>query len=316
MEYCETILSKIERKEKMKFVTYLENGTETVGILAGDQVVRLNDVLSLHGLPPVGTMLSLIDNYEKDAGIQEALNKTDPATLPRIPVGALKLLAPIPYPRRNIFCLGKNYADHVKEVRQTKLSGSGIPDAPIYFSKTAMPAIGNREYIRFSPNVTKRVDYEAELAVVIGKEGKDILSEDTEQYIFGYTIINDVSARDLQKKHEQWFKGKNLDTFCPMGPCIVDKNELPFPVELNISCAVNGEVRQNSNTRKLIFGLPAVISDLSRGMTLLPGDIICTGTPSGVGMGFDPPRFLEDGDLVECRIEGIGTLSNRVKADD
>ena len=297
----------------MKFVTYLENGIETVGILVEDQVIRINDVMSLQSLPSVGTMLSLINNCNKRAGIQEALNQTDLTALPRFPLEGLKLLAPIPYPRRNIFCLGKNYTDHVNEVKMMKVSGSGIPNAPIYFSKTAMPAIGSGEYIRFSRNVTEMVDYEAELAVVIGKEGKDIRPEDAEQYIFGYTIINDVSARDLQKKHEQWFKGKNLDTFCPMGPCIVDKSELPFPVELDIRCTVNGEVRQNSNTNKLIFDIPTIISDLSRGMTLLPGDIISTGTPSGVGAGFDPPRFLKDGDLVECIIEGIGTLSNQVK---
>lgn len=299
----------------MRFITYLDNGAETVGILAKDQVIRVNDALTLHNLPPVGTMLNLIDNYENGAMIQEALSKTDLTALPSLPVEGLTLLAPVPYPRRNIFCLGKNYADHIKEVKRTALSGSDIPDAPIYFSKTAVPAIGSGEYINFSSKVTQKVDYEAELAVVIGKEGKDIRPEDAEQYIFGYTIINDVSARDLQKKHEQWFKGKNLDTFCPMGPCITDKSELPFPVELDIRCTVNGEIRQNSNTRGLIFDLPAVVSDLSRGMTLLPGDIISTGTPSGVGMGFDPPRFLKDGDLIECRIEGIGILSNRVKID-
>jgi 2-keto-4-pentenoate hydratase/2-oxohepta-3-ene-1,7-dioic acid hydratase in catechol pathway len=299
----------------MKFVTYLENGVETVGILDRDQIVRINDALSLRILPPVGTMLSLIDRCAESAEILEALNKADLAALPRLPLAGLKLLAPIPYPKRNVFCLGKNYADHAKEIRRSISSGSGIPDAPIYFSKTAVPAIGDGEDIRFSRNVTQMVDYEVELAVVIGKKGKDIRPADAEQYVFGYTIINDVSARDLQTKHSQWFKGKNIDTFCPMGPCIVDKSELPFPVELNLSCAVNGAVRQDSNTRELIFDLPYIISDLSKGMTLLPGDIISTGTPSGVGMGFDPPRFLKDGDLVECRIEGIGALSNKIKID-
>jgi 2-keto-4-pentenoate hydratase/2-oxohepta-3-ene-1,7-dioic acid hydratase in catechol pathway len=157
------------------------------------------------------------------------------------------------------------------------------------------------------------VDYEAELALIIGKKGKDIAPEDAEQYVFGYTVINDVSARDLQKRHEQWFKGKNLDTFCPMGPCLIEKDDLPYPPELDIRCTVNGEIRQDSNTRKLIFDIPTIISDLSKGMTLLPGDIISTGTPSGVGVGFTPPRFLADGDRIECRIEGIGTLSNQVE---
>lgn len=300
----------------MKFITYLDNGTETVGILIESQIVRINDVLSLKGLPPVGTMLSLIENCSKNTGIPEALKTADLTALPHFPAEEAALLAPVPYPKRNIFCLGKNYADHANEIKQTIKTGSGIPAAPIYFSKTAMPAVGNGGDIRFSKNVTQKVDYEVELAVVIGKEGKDIRPEDAEQYVFGYTIVNDVSARDLQSKHDQWFKGKNLDTFCPMGPCIVDKSELPFPVALDIRCTVNGEVRQNSNTNKLIFDIPYIISDLSKGMTLLPGDIICTGTPSGVGLGFDPPRFLRDGDLIECRIEGIGTLSNRVRVHD
>ncbi|HWQ78857.1 MAG TPA: fumarylacetoacetate hydrolase family protein [Anaerovoracaceae bacterium] len=300
----------------MKFVTYLENGTETVGVLAEGQIIRVNDILTLHGLPPVNSMLNLIERYGQSTEIQEAFRITDLTFLPHFDQSGLKLLAPIPYPKRNIFCLGKNYIEHANEIKETALPGSGVPKAPVYFSKTAMPATGKGEYIRFSRNVTNMVDYEAELAVVIGKTGKDISPEDAEQYIFGYTIINDVSARDLQIKHEQWFKGKNLDTFCPMGPCITDKSELPFPVELDIRCAVNGEIRQNSNTSKLIFNLPVIVSDLSKGMTLLPGDIISTGTPSGVGAGFNPHRFLEDGDLVECSIEGIGTLSNRVRIDD
>lgn len=300
----------------MKFVAYLDNEIETVGVLVDDeQIVKVNDILNLHGLPHVDSMLNLIDNYYKSE-IQEALRTADLTALPHSSLNGLKLLAPIPYPKRNIFCLGKNYSEHAAEIKLTDLSDSGVPNAPVYFSKTAMPAIGNDDDIRFSRSVTQTVDYEAELTVVIGKGGKDIRPEDAEEHIFGYTIINDVSARDLQVKHEQWFKGKNLDTFCPMGPWIVDRRELPFPVKLDIRCTVNGEVRQNSNTSKLVFDLPSIISDLSKGMTLLPGDIICTGTPSGVGIGFNPPRYLEDGDLVECSIEGIGTLSNRIRIEE
>lgn len=296
----------------MKFVTYLENGIETVGILVDQEVIRINDVLALQGLPLVHSMLGLICDHELWTKIHEVLCASDLSAMDGQPMASVQLLAPIPYPKRNVFCLGKNYVEHANEVQQTKLSGTGIPSAPIYFTKTAMPAIGSGDTIRVSSGSTSKLDYEAELAVVIGKEGRDISPEDAEQYIFGYTILNDVSARDLQAKHEQWFKGKNLDGFCPMGPCIVEKSELPFPVELDILCKVNGEVRQNSNTRKLIFDIPTIISDLSKGLTLYPGDIISTGTPSGVGAGFNPPRFLADGDLVECTIEGIGTLSNPI----
>lgn len=297
----------------MKFVSYLENGAETVGVLQGDKVVRVNDILAQHSLPSVASMLELIDCCEQSEGIKGALSVTDLTALPHFDLNGLNLLAPIPYPKRNIFCLGKNYPEHATEI---KGADTGIPTTPIYFTKTAIPAIADGENIRFSRNVTKMVDYEAELAVVVGKKGRDISPEDAEQYIFGYTIINDVSARDLQIKHEQWFKGKSLDTFCPMGPCIVDRNELPSSSGLNISCTVNGEVRQNANTRELVFSVPVIISDLSKGMTLLPGDIICTGTPAGVGASFNPYRFLDDGDLVECSIEGIGTISNRIKVDE
>jgi 2-keto-4-pentenoate hydratase/2-oxohepta-3-ene-1,7-dioic acid hydratase in catechol pathway len=229
-----------------------------------------------------------------------------------LPINAIKLLAPIPYPRRNVFCIGKNYVEHATEIEATRIAGTGIPDYPIYFTKVASPAIASGEQIRFSHETTNKVDYEVELAIIIGKEGTNIKPEEAEDYIFGYTIVNDISARDLQVKHQQWFKAKSLDTFCPMGPAIVHKNEIPFPVELTIQSRVNGELRQNSNTRKLIFDIPYIINSISCGFTLKPGDIISTGTPSGVGAGFTPPKYLEDGDLVECYIEKIGKLANPV----
>ncbi len=205
--------------------------------------------------------------------------------------------------------------DHVNEIKMTKISGTGIPEFPIYFTKVASPAIGNGDNIKFSNEVTSEVDYEVELAIVIGKEGINIKPENAQEYIFGYTIVNDISARDLQGKHTQWFKGKSLDTFCPMGPYIVHKSEIKFPVELNIQSRINGELRQNSNTKKLIFDIPYIISDLSKGLTLRPGDIICTGTPSGVGMGFVPPKLLKNNDVIECYIENIGKLVNKVVVD-
>jgi len=222
----------------------------------------------------------------------------------------VKLCAPIPYPRRNVFCVGKNYLDHIQEISN---AFGDRPEVPVFFSKVASPAIGHEDFIDSHPGVTAELDYEVELAVVIGKEGKNIPKEEAEEYIFGYTILNDISARDLQRGHSQWLKGKSLDTFCPMGPFLVYKEAIPFPVQLGIESEVNGEIRQRSNTKHLIFDIPTLIHILSQGLTLKPGDILATGTPSGVGMGFDPPRYLKPGDTITCRIEKIGTLLNRVR---
>jgi 2-keto-4-pentenoate hydratase/2-oxohepta-3-ene-1,7-dioic acid hydratase in catechol pathway len=280
----------------MKFVTYEHKGKESIGLLNEQGIIPLSRFNS---------MVELIENFN-EADIDKDTSTT-------VSLKEVNLLAPIPHPRRNVLCLGKNYEEHAKELVATKIFDKFVPDAPIYFTKAADTVIGNEECIKFSNEVTEQVDYEVELAIVIGKEGVNIKPEDAEDYIFGYTIVNDISARDLQIKHKQWFKGKSLDTFCPMGPAIVHKSEIPFPVELDIKCSVNGEVRQNSNTSKLIFDIPYIISDLSKGFTLKPGDIICTGTPSGVGLGFNPPRLLKDGDVVECYVEKIGMLVNTVK---
>jgi 2-keto-4-pentenoate hydratase/2-oxohepta-3-ene-1,7-dioic acid hydratase in catechol pathway len=282
-------------------------GKEQVGILIENKIAQLHDNLSIK----FKTMTELIENFNEDI-LNEIETITNSGSYNFLPLNAVKLLAPIPFPRRNVFCLGKNYAEHAREIKMTKISDTGIPKSPIYFTKIAAPAIANEDQIKFSYQTTRQVDYEAELAVVIGKEGVNIKPEEAEDYIFGYTIINDVSARDLQAEHKQWFKGKSLDTFCPMGPSIVFKKDIPFPVELNIQCSINGELRQNSNTKNMIFDIPYIISDLSKGLTLKPGDIICTGTPSGVGMGFNPPKLLNDGDIIECSIEKIGKLVNRV----
>lgn len=291
----------------MKFISYMYEGEEQVGILIENKIVQLNDNLSIN----FKTMTELIENFNEDM-LNEIETIADSGSYNFLPLNAAKLLAPIPFPRRNVFCLGKNYAEHAREIKMTKISDTGIPKTPIYFTKIAAPAIANEDQIKFSCQTTRQVDYEAELAVVIGKEGVNIKPEEAEDYIFGYTIVNDVSARDLQAEHKQWFKGKSLDTFCPMGPSIVFKKDIPFPVELNIQCSINGELRQNSNTKNMIFDIPYIISDLSKGLTLKPGDIICTGTPSGVGMGFNPPKLLNDGDIIECSIEKIGKLVNRV----
>ncbi len=296
----------------MKLITSRISDAETPAILLGSEVVRINDVLHMAGIPAVDSLLTFIEAAARDTRYAAALERAAQTNAARIPFDSVELLAPIPFPKRNVFCLGKNYAEHATEVKATRLSGSGIPTLPIYFTKTAAPAVPSGGEIRFSRKHTQKLDYEAELAVIIGREGVDIAPEDAEAYVFGYTVLNDVSARDLQRSHEQWFKGKNLDTFCPMGPCIVTKDAFSFPPALPISCFVNGERRQHSNTGKLIFDLPTILADLSAGTTLFPGDIISTGTPAGVGAGFEPPRFLKDGDTIECRVEGIGSLVNHV----
>lgn len=290
----------------MQFVSYLDENKESIGVLLDDKVIPL---LPNFGIK-VFSMIRFIEmaNNRVIEQMEEILAEEKYDFLP---LNSVKLLAPIPYPHRNVFCLGKNYADHITEIA-SQIANADIPTVPNYFTKIASPAIGHHDDISYSAKVTNQVDYEVELAVIIGAEGKDIARENAEKHIFGYTIVNDISARDMQAAHNQWFKGKSLDSFCSMGPVIVHKKEIPLPVELDIQCYVNGELRQNSHTSKMIFDIPSIISDLSKGMTLKTGDIICTGTPRGVGMGFSPPKFLQDGDIVECRIQKIGKLVNRV----
>jgi 2-keto-4-pentenoate hydratase/2-oxohepta-3-ene-1,7-dioic acid hydratase in catechol pathway len=226
-----------------------------------------------------------------------------------LPLETVKLLAPIPKPSKNIFCVGKNYADHAIEMG----SKDDIPEHVMVFTKAPTTVIGHGEAILEHKKLTEQLDYEGELAVVIGKPGKAIRREEALDYVFGYTIVNDVTARDLQAKHKQFFIGKSLDATCPMGPWIVHKSAIGNPNNLNIQTTVNDEVRQDSNTEKFIFPIEEIIAVLSQGMTLEPGDIIATGTPAGVGKGFKPPRFLKGGDVIEITVEGIGTLKNSVE---
>jgi 2-keto-4-pentenoate hydratase/2-oxohepta-3-ene-1,7-dioic acid hydratase in catechol pathway len=225
----------------------------------------------------------------------------------------VRLVAPI-IPGRNVFCVGKNYHEHAKEFHGSGFEagaekGKEVDDYPAIFSKPVSTIVGPGDVVEMHPEATQAVDYEAELAVVIGKPGRNISAADAMSHVWGYTIVNDVTARDRQKNHKQWFAGKGLDTFCPMGPWIVTADELDAK-NMDISCKVNGELRQNANTRDLIFDIPAIIAALSAGLTLQPGDVIATGTPAGVGIGFNPPKFLMAGDIVEVSISGIGTLSN------
>jgi 2-keto-4-pentenoate hydratase/2-oxohepta-3-ene-1,7-dioic acid hydratase in catechol pathway len=219
------------------------------------------------------------------------------------PLKRVRLLAPIPAPARNIFCLGRNYADHAAE------RGAAAPEHPVYFTKPATAVVGPGDDVVHHA-ITKELDYEVELAVVIGAGGRDIARADALRHVFGYTVINDVTARDLQKRHQQWFKGKSLDTFCPMGPVLVTADELPDPQALAISLRVNGQLRQSSHTSKMIFPVAQCIEVLSQAMTLLPGDIIATGTPEGVGAASG--NFLKAGDRVEAEVEHVGILPSKV----
>ncbi len=226
----------------------------------------------------------------------------------------VKLLAPIPEPRQDVICLGMNYMDHSDEAaRWGKDDFIKNAGKAVYFSKRAAWIIGPGDYIDGHFDIVDGLDYESELAVVIGRDALRVSAGEAEEYVLGYSVFNDVSARNLQKAHKQFYFGKSLDTHTVMGPWIVTRDELPWPPEYGIRCYVNGELRQDSNTRNMIFGVAEVISELSQGMTLKAGTIIAMGTPAGVGMGSVPPRYLGSGDIVRCEIDGIGVLENKVK---
>jgi len=298
----------------MKFVTFEYKARQHVGILLEDGILMMSDIFSLLGLKETPSDMNGFIDVCSESLLPDISRIAESGKLQTIGVDNVRICAPIPYPRRNVICIGKNYFDHVKEMESGPTAiGADRPESPVYFTKSAWPAIGDGDEICLHEELTSQLDYEAELAVIIGKGGRDIPAANAQEHIFGYTIVNDVSARDLQSSRKQWFKGKSLDTFTPMGPCILHRGSVSFPPDLAIESYVNGERRQSSRTSNMIFPIPEIISDISRGFTLIPGDVICTGTPSGVGAGFRPQRFLEKGDMVRLYIEGIGTLTNYVK---
>ena len=235
------------------------------------------------------------------------------AGIPALPIEAVTLESPIPAPAQDVICLGINYMAHSDEAEKYSADAFATrhQDA-IYFSKRVTRAVPDGGFIEAHTDLVKKLDYECELAVVLGMDAKDVPAGQTKDVVFGYTILNDVSARDVQTAHKQWYFGKSLDGFTPMGPVLVTADEIAYPPALEITSRVNGELRQKSNTALLITSIGQILEELTGGMTLLPGTIIATGTPAGVGMGFDPPRFLQSGDTVECAIEGIGTLCSTV----
>jgi 2-keto-4-pentenoate hydratase/2-oxohepta-3-ene-1,7-dioic acid hydratase in catechol pathway len=228
-------------------------------------------------------------------------------------IGTLRLLAPIPRPRKNVFCVGWNYLEHFEEGAKARPHVQDMPAHPAFFTKAPTAVNGPFDPIPLHAGVTEKLDWEVELGVVIGRGGRDIAEADALKHVYGYTVINDVSAREVQRQHgQQWFKGKSLDGTCPMGPWIVTADEVPDPQALRVTCRLNGVIKQNSSTAQMYFRIPRIIAELSAGLTLEPGDVISTGTPAGVGHARTPPEFMRAGDVLETEVEGIGALRNRI----
>jgi 2-keto-4-pentenoate hydratase/2-oxohepta-3-ene-1,7-dioic acid hydratase in catechol pathway len=296
----------------MYLITFTEANQVRIGILDRQQHEVIDLCSATSGLPT--NMLDFIARGE--AGLEQAQAAFNSGR-GRISLGRVRLLAPIPRPGRNVFCIGKNYRAHVQE-----LQGAGsafntsdkdaLPEKPIFFTKATSSVIGPNEPIPASLDPTASADYEGELAVIIGQGGRGIKAAEAMQHVYGYTILNDVTSRRLQREHQQWFLGKSLDGFCPMGPAIVTADAVSDVSQLRIQTWVGTELRQDDVVASLIFDIPTLIETLSRTMTLEPGDIIATGTPAGVGMGFKPPRYLQKGDVVTIKIDPIGTLENPV----
>ncbi|GAA0449802.1 fumarylacetoacetate hydrolase family protein [Alkalibacillus silvisoli] len=280
----------------MRFVTFKQGRQIFWGVLEEGGIYYSAKLMSVFP-----TLHSVIENYDSINFFQE-INQY-------ISRNEVEILAPF-RPKKNIMCIGKNYREHALEM--TGNDESQIPLDPVIFTKSPSAVIGPNDEIDAHEMETNQLDYEGELAVIIGKEGKNISRENAHDYIFGYTILNDLTARDLQKKHQQFFRGKSLDTFAPFGPAIVTKDQIRDDQNLNLKTYVNDELRQQSNTSHMIFSIGELIETLSDGMTLEPGDVIATGTPSGVGKGFNPPKFLQVNDRIRIEIENIGVLENTV----
>lgn len=263
-------------------------------------------------LPASAGMLAVVEGWTEFAPMLRLADEDAPA----YPLGEVRLHAPIPEPRRNIFCVGKNYRDHAVEFSRSGYddpNGSeALPTHPILFSKATTSVTGPYDDIEPHRAISAELDYEAELAVIVGHGGRSISRDRALDHVWGYTIINDLTARDLQRAHKQWLVSKSLDTYAPMGPYVVTADEIVDATALRVESWVNGEPRQSALVKDLIFDIPELITTLSAGLTLLPGDIIATGTPAGVGIGFDPPRFLVSGDVVETSITGLGCQRNRI----
>lgn len=286
----------------MKLATFVHAGIEYPGVIVGDRIVPTGDA----------TLLALIQAGQP--ALDRARNVASVATATSgYALVDVSLRAPIPRPVRNVFCVGRNYKLHIEEGARARGVPVDYPKVPEFFTKATNAVCGPGDIVRL-PAITQKLDYEVELAFVIGKGGRDIRAGDAADHILGYTVLNDVTARDLQRGHGQWFKGKSLDTTCPVGPWIVTADEFDVNADHRIWLSVNGAMRQDSLTTDMVFNCATILESLSAGLTVEPGDIVTTGTPSGVGLGLDPQIWLKDGDVVEAGIDGIGTITNTIRA--
>ncbi len=295
----------------MKFASYVSADKASYGLLQDN-----GDILDLPAASPglPATLAGFIAAGESAVAAARAAQAALPAAA-LVPAASLRITAPIPRPSKNVFCVGRNYRDHVAEGYRAAGKETKYPDYPQFFSKPPTAVIGPNEPFYHDPKVTQRLDYEVELALIIGPKGKNITRENAWRHVFGITILNDITGRDLQRRHEQWLKGKGLDRSCPMGPYILHMSAVTDFDAIELSITVDGEERQHSNLGQLIFPVPEIIAQLSAGLTLEPGDIIATGTPSGVGYAMDPPRYLLPGMVVTCSITGLGQLTTPIMAE-
>jgi 2-keto-4-pentenoate hydratase/2-oxohepta-3-ene-1,7-dioic acid hydratase in catechol pathway len=309
----------------MRFVSFYtsELPRPHLGLVRDDEVLDVDLAGQALKLNVPDQMLALIDRYDQykpalEAILEKATNRrfTEVRTFSEIgaahALSSVHLAAPIPRPRKNVLCLAVNYKEHAEETANVRGHSGELPQVPVFFTKAPTTVNGPYSDILIDPTVSEEIDWEVELGVILGKSGKNISEEDALSYVFGYTVLNDITARDLQVRHKQFFKGKSLDGSCPMGPWIITADEIPDPHNLELRLRVNGETKQASNTKLMIFSINTAISVLSAGMTLEAGDIIATGTPSGVGFSRNPPEFLKPGDIVEAEVEGVGVIKNRV----
>ena len=281
-----------------------------LGVVQGSEVLDIKTLHSGSDQVPT-TLLSLI---QRGPGTWQRLRELTDASAgaTRHPLDAVRLHAPIPRPAKNIVCLGMNYAAHARETASARGRDAKLPQVPVFFTKAPTTVTGPYEDVPVDWSVTQQVDWEVELGFIIGRTGRDIAAKDALGFVFGYTVINDLSARELQLQHMQFFKGKSLDGFCPMGPVVVTADEFGDPQAKRLLTRLNGVTKQDSTTADMIFNVAAIIEWLSKGLTIEAGDVVATGTPAGVGMGRTPPEYMKAGDIVETEVEGIGILRNRI----
>jgi 2-keto-4-pentenoate hydratase/2-oxohepta-3-ene-1,7-dioic acid hydratase in catechol pathway len=298
----------------MKYVTFERAGRVAAGLWRADGVLDLDQAAKSAGeSADLSSVLGIIrGGAQTRSAVERLAARAAQFKEALLSAGEVQLRSPIPNPLRNPFCVGRNYLDHAKESYVARGAEVKLPEAPQFFTKATHAVNGPNDDVRVDSRVTRRFDYEVELAVIIGRGGRDIDPARAAEHIFGYAVANDFTARDLQRRHDQWFKGKSLDGTLPLGPWLVSADEIGDPTTLELSLTVNGEERQRARVNQMIFDLPTIIAALSAGLTLEAGDIIATGTPSGVGFAMDPPQYLRGGDVVVSSIDRIGALRNRI----